>query len=286
MFLVMAIQFIFASVVFAQSPQVISGLNYLTATQSPDGSWGTTLSGVDILPSTCSVLETFQLLNQTSTQNYSSALIWFESQPLDITEYLSDRINLLLISGADSELLVSYFNQIFNAWGGYGDGYKANNYDTVYALQALKKINYQDQNIINSALNYLLSNQNTGGGWGFVQGMDSEVYYTALVSITLQQFQRTTSIATAINKATNYLIAHQNNDGGFGHSTGSGSTIYETALAYLALVSETTDATVLRNAINYLTSTQQDNGSWHDDLYSTALAKPVAYRFINSLNLT
>ncbi|MEW6418770.1 MAG: prenyltransferase/squalene oxidase repeat-containing protein [Nitrospirota bacterium] len=100
---------------------------------------------------------------------------------------------------------------------------------------------------------------------------------TALVSMVLQQFPRTTSIATAINKATSYLIAHQNADGGFGEGGGtpplqSTSTIFETAHAYLALVGETTDATVLGNAINYLTSTQLPNGSWDDDPYSTALA--------------
>ncbi|MFZ3136725.1 MAG: CARDB domain-containing protein [Thermodesulfovibrionales bacterium] len=141
--------------------------------------------------------------------------------------------------------------------------------DTALALQALKAVNYSDQTIIQSVINYLLSTENSVGGWGFYQGDESNVYMTALVSMTLQQFQRTTSIATAINKAASYLIAHQNADGGFGTSD---STVYETAYAYLALIGVTTNATVLSNAINYLTSTQLTNGSWNDDPYSTALA--------------
>jgi len=77
-----------------------------------------------------------------------------------------------------------------------------------------------------------LSTQNSDGVFGFYQGDDSNVYMTALVSITLQQFQRTTSIATAINKATSYLIAHQNADGGFGSGGARPSPyiVYETSL--------------------------------------------------------
>jgi prenyltransferase beta subunit len=211
-------------------------------------------------------METFQLLNQTNTQNYSTGLSWLQNQPLDITEYLSERVHLLLISGADSDLLVSYYNELFNAWGGFNDGYKANNYDTALALQALTKINYHDQIMLNSAVNYLLGTQNSDGGWGFRQEDDSEVYYTALISTILQQFPQTTTTATAINKATSFLLAHQNTDGGFGPSTGSGSTVYETSLAYLTLVGVTTDATVLGSAINYLTSsTQLSDGSWDED---------------------
>src|SRR4030043_443593 len=112
---------------------------------------------------------------------------------------------------------------------------------------------------------------------------------TAMVSSTLQQFQRTTSIATAINKATGYLIAHQNADGGFGEGGGTPplqSTVYETAYAYMALISETTDATVLGNAINYLTSTQLPNGSWNDDPYSTALALRALANVKPNLSIT
>ena len=88
---------------------------------------------------------------------------------------------------------------------------------------------------------------------------------TSLVSSTFQRFTQTISIASSLNKATAYLVAHQNADGGFGSSP---SMAYKTALAYIALVSVTTDNIVLGNAINYLTATQLQNGSWHDDMSS------------------
>ena len=178
-------------------------------------------------------------------------------------------------------MLLSYQNSD-GAFGGYKK-LRSDIIDSVFALRALKSISYQDNAIIEKIIQFVINNQNSDGGWGFKQGMESKVYYTALISLTLQQFQRTTSIATAINKATVYLIAHQNADGGFG---GSPSTVYETAYAYLALVGVTTDATVLGNAINYLISTQLPNGSWNDDPYSTALALRALANVKPNLSIT
>jgi len=249
---------------FAYDPTINNGLSYLTSTQNADGSWGSETTDTELLPSTVSVIETLQVLNQTGTANYSDALLWLQLQGFKTTDYLSERIHALSVSGTDQDLLISYLDDMTGAWGG-DDSPDVDNLDTALALSALKKINYSDRTTMDYAVNYLLSTQNADGGWGLKAGMDSEVYYTALISSTLQQFPRTTSIATAINKATIYLINHQQTDGSWG-------TVYETALAYIALVGETTDGTVLGNAINYLTSTQLPNGSWDDDPYSTALA--------------
>ncbi len=268
--------------IFAQSPQISNGLSYLTFTQNPDGSWnGTIYKGM--LSTTVTTIETLAVLGQENSSNYTSAVLWLQSQDLATTDYLSERIHALSVAGTDLNLLLSYIDQLALIWGGY-ENYEANSLDTVLALQALRKINYQDQNIISSALYYLTNNQNADGGFGFYQGDESNVYMTALVSSTLQQFPRTTSLATAINKATDYLIAHQNTDGGFrsgGVNPAPTSTIYETALAYIALADVTTDATVMGNAINYLTFTQSPNSSWNDDPYSTALALKALYLWEN-----
>ena len=277
---------------FAQSLEITNGLSYLTSTQNLDGSW----SGIlyrGTLPTTVTTIESLSILGQENTPNYANAVLWLQTQDLNTTDYLAERIHALSVAGTDDDLLLSYIDQLVYAWGGYA-GYASNNLDTAFALIALNRINYSDQNTIDYALNYLLSTQNADGGWAFRQAQDDEtyesnVYMTAIVSSTLQQFPRTTSIATAINKATAYLIAHQNADGGFGEGGGTPplqSTVYETALAYLALVSETTDATVLGNAINYLSSTQLPNGSWNDDPYSTALVLRALANVKPNLSIT
>lgn len=232
-------------VVNAQLPTITNGLSFLTDTQNPDGSWGNDSTDTELLPSTVSVIETLQVLNQTGTSNYTNAVTWLQSQGLDLSDYLSGRIHALSIAGTDRDLLLSYIDELEYVWGVYDD-FGVNNLDTALALIALKKVNYSDQNTIDNALSYLVSSQNSDGGWAFRQAQGDP-------------------------------------------STGSGqgtSTVYETALAYLALVNETTDATVLGNAINYLTSTQLANGSWNDDPYSTALALRALANVKPNLSIT
>lgn len=267
---------LFTSFSFAQSSSITNGLSYLQSTQSPEGYWGDVAEApYNSLVDTCAVAETLNYLNKTGT-GYNSAIQWINTAGVFNNDYLFTKMLVLAQAGYDMSLVRDYLLSIVNDDGGWGvaEGFESDIKRTALALQALKSVNYPDQNIISSALCYLTSNQNSDGGFGFYSGDGSNVYMTAVVSITLQQFTQTTSIATAINKATNYLIAHQNADGGFGSSA---STVYETALAYIALVRVTTDNTVLGNAVHYLTTTQSADGSWLQDPYSTALALRALY---------
>jgi hypothetical protein len=260
---------------FAQSTAITNGLNWLSSNQNMDGSFGNVVPARD----TPEVADTLKYLDPTGIV-YLNAVTWIGNDASSNNDYLARKINSLALSGRDvSPLLLSLtpFQATDGGWGLSSSHVVGNPLDTALALQVLKSANYSDSTVINNVLNYLIANQNTDGGFGFYTGDESNVYITALVSSTLQQFQQTTSIATAVNKATSYLIAHQNMDGGFATSTGSVSTVYETAYAYIALVGVTTDATVLGNAINYLTTTQSANGSWNDDPYSTALAIRALY---------
>ncbi|MCL4479366.1 MAG: carboxypeptidase regulatory-like domain-containing protein [Deltaproteobacteria bacterium] len=261
------------STAHAQSTVITNGLSWLSNNQNSDGSIGNITSTTDITRTTVAVIDTLQALSQTNTTLYSNAISWLQSQSISTTDYLSERMSTHLSGGSDEGLLVSYIDPASGVWGGY-EGYGINNLDTALALSALKSVNYSNQTSISNAVLYLVTNQNTDGGWGFYAGDDSNVYMTAMVSYTLEQFARTSSIATVLNNAMNYLTAHQNSDGGFGSSP---STVYETALAYIALVGLTTDNTILGNAANYLSSTQANDGSWNEDAYSTALALRALY---------
>ncbi len=290
--LILLICLSFSKSAYSLSLEIENGLAYLYNNQNQTGSWGNTSDAINNeYFSTIAVLETLKAIENDSTASYYNGMQWLQTANLLNVAYIAYRISILSNAGMDVadnlNTLLSYKNPDFT-WGGYLK-YTSNNFHTALTLQALKVVNYSDQTVIQSAINYLTSTQNLDGGWGFVKDdiNGSNVYMTAVVSSTLQQFQRTTSIATAINKATDYLIAHQNVDGGFGSggpSTGSGqgeSTVFETALAYMALADVTTDATVMGNAINYLTTSQLPNGSWNDDPYSTALALKALYLWEN-----
>jgi hypothetical protein len=140
--------------------------------------------------------------------------------------------------------------------------FKKNIFDIGGTLKTLKAGNSSEQTSIDTALKYLLSIQNTDGGWGLSEVEESSIYMTAVVSITLKQFSQTPQLTASINKATNYLITKQNTDGGFGLGP---SVIHETTLVYIALIDNIKDNTVLDNARNYLISMQFKNGSLNDD---------------------
>lgn len=257
----------------AQAPQIPLGLSWLTSTQTATGNWPE--KDTTEYYSTASALDAVYAL-EPSSPAYAPAFQWLSSQFVSPTDYLSRRIITLKRAGADVSSEMEGLLLYRNPDGGWGGEtfYLSDSLDTALALQALKAANYSDLSLVNAGLAYLTSSQNTDGGWGFYKGNSSNVYMTAIVSATLQQFPQTTTLATAIGKATSYLRARQNADGGFGSSP---STVYETALAYGALVSVITDATVLSKAINYLAATQLPNGSWNDDPYSTALALQALY---------
>ena len=256
------------SLSIAGTPQINSGLSWLTSAQTSTGNWPE-VDTAEYYSTAASLDAVYDL--EPSSPAYTTAFQWMTGQIVSPTDYLSRRIIALKRAGMDVSSEVEALLLYRNSNGGWGGetSYLSDNLDTALALQALKAANYSDTTLIGQSLNYLTTKQNADGGWGLSANDASNTYITAIVSATLQQFTQTTTIATAINKATTYLLAHQNTDGGFGNSP---SHVYETALAYMALANVITDATVLGNAVNYLTTTQAVDGSWNEDPYSTALA--------------
>ena len=246
-----------AAPTFAQQTSIDNGVAYLGTTQNLDGSWGNN-SGLTVLD-TSTVLDTLKDINASSSA-YSNGAAWLNAQSPLSTDFISRKVLTLHRAGVDVSADLSTLINSRNLDGGWGgdSNFTSMVLDTTLSLLALKAANATDQTVLNNALTYLLSNQNADGGFGFYVGDSSNVYMTALVSWTFQQFPQTTAIATAINKATSFLIARQNTDGGFGSSP---STVFETAHAYIALVSVITDATVLENAITYLTVSQSADGA-------------------------
>ncbi len=224
------------STAYAQSTVINNGLSWLETQQNSDGSLGNITSTTDVTRTTIAVIDTLQALSQTSTTLYTNATSWLQSQSVSTTDYLSERMFTLLSDGSDEGLLVSYIDPVSGVWGGY-EGYGINTLDTALALSALNAVNYSNQTTISNAILYLVTNQNSDGGWGFYAGDDSNVYMTALVLQTFDMFDSTFNIKNSIQIAVAYLLAHQNSDGGFGSSP---STVYETALSFLALLGSNT----------------------------------------------
>jgi squalene cyclase len=278
---------------YAQTTEITNGLNYLSSTQNPDGSWGGTTTGINTdFYSTAVCVETLKILNETTTQTYINGIQWLSDYPADNTGYIAWKILALGEEGidlsADVDILLQRQNED-GGWGGY-DEYTSSNFQTALVLQALRAVNSTDLNVVSYALGYLINNQNPDGGFGFYSGDESNVYMTATVLQSLISYDSTFNIQDSIDNAVAYLLTKQNPDGGFGPSTGSGSTVYETALALDALIASNSvgadKAQDIQNTINYLTSTQLPDGSWDDDPYSTALALRALSNVKPNLSIT
>jgi hypothetical protein len=128
---------------------------------------------------------------------------------------------------------------------------------------------YRNSSSNAKAFHYLISHQNSDGGWGDLKGGASTAALTAMALMSLRQGPEMPEKLAAVDKAVQYLLSGQHEDGGFGDPV---STARETALVYNALHGVPDAADVLDRAREFILSAQSANGSWNDDVYSTILA--------------
>jgi subtilase family serine protease len=254
---------------FAQQASIDQGVAWLLSAQRADGSWS---DGNRKFLDTHTTVETLLHLGIQNDQT-SLGLNWVNGLSPENTNDLSQQLEVLAVSGANVVNLVTSIKSAQQLDGGWGvdldKTFPNEVVDTLVALGALSTAGAADTTTVSKALAYLLDAQNTDGGWGGARGQPSEVYYTALALLVLKEFQANFGLNTSTQAATNYLVSLQNTDGGFGDTT---STAFETALALQAMLRYPVNPANPSNAVNYLVSSQQANGSWFDDAYSTALA--------------
>ncbi len=110
-----------------------------------------------------------------------------------------------------------------------------------------------------------LQGQQSQTGFYALDNNEASLYLTALVSIALQDFQHIYALSQTIQDANNFLLANIGSDGSVGE-------LFESAIALLALAPVESDQAVLQPIINYISATQQTDGSWTNDAFVTALA--------------
>jgi hypothetical protein len=117
-----------------------------------------------------------------------SMLALLTQAPDDSSEYAARIIFARSLAGQSVAELAAQLVARQNMDGGFGGaaGYASNPLDTALALQALVVSGSSDAAAITRAKLYLISRQDTSGGFGF-EGNPVSVYVTALVSRSLQQ---------------------------------------------------------------------------------------------------
>ncbi len=247
-----------------------AGVDWLSEQQQPSGSYYTTDTSATSFQSTVEALRALTLLSSVAPSNSVPAMDYLNNQPLSHLEYLVLRLEIGELLG-DEELapLWSSVQQYRHVNGGYGDyiGYERSVAVTAMVLRAMAGSESQEH--IQQAIEFLLSMQHSDGGWG-EPGNESSVYVTAWVSSALQKHRFRHNVSNQIAAATQYLLSHQS-------SSGIQLSGLDTAMALLAIMPVTVDPARYQYLLGHLRAIQHTNGSWENDVHTTALALQVLH---------
>lgn len=256
-------------------PAVINdGFTWLREQQDTLGFWQD--KETSRMRDTAVALDVLRRLDPEFTRQ-NIALDWLKNQDIKNTDYLARQAKVAYEAGRkqDAENIINELIKLQNTDGGWGidKNYKSNPFDTALALSALEK-NKNRQKNIELAAAYLKASQNTDGGWSSRELGESKIYVTSIVLNILNQLSQQQTVTAA---ALSWLASQQNTDGGFGKST---SNIHETAQVIKTLIQlKAGDSVNFGNAVDYLLTNQQENGSWANSSYSTAVTIDALQQF-------
>ena len=181
-------------------------------------------------------------------------------------EFRSQRALALAAHGSSPTTLLASIGEFRNGGGmGAFTGHQSSLLDTAFVIQALTLEESTYQLDIVELLDYLQTHQGTDGGWGFVASAPSEAYYSAETLQALADLDQLAIGDSVLDGVADYLLTHQQSDGSFG-------SVLDTAVAYRALLALGRSETDFPHGspVPYLLGQQLANGSWQDDVFTTA----------------
>lgn len=253
-----------------QETAILKAVDWLTAAQNTDGSWG---SAPTAFLDTSTVSE--YLANEDSVRdNLQMAATWMEGFEItnnDSAARLLPYINDTDKHAATKNILLSSQNED-GGWG-IAAGYQSDLFDTALVLKALAADASTEQIVVRKAVSYIINSQRANGSWSYNGDDDAAITLTAQAALALNQVQTksndtTGEMQTAIRKAGEYLVSVQNADKTWGTEA---DTLTNTLLSYYAVLCSVGVAAVDTVDLSIL-ECQNADGGWYDNPYITALA--------------
>ncbi len=202
-----------------------------------------------------------QSLAAANQQNLSTSYVNPQEQDLmKVAKYL---LALSSVQSQDFETLRTLFATLSGhiSNGQFGSDTQLN--DDFWALLAAGSVNKAGD--FNSVKDFILSHQNTDGGWSWATSGTSDSNDTAAAIMALKE-AGVASSNTAIINALNYLQTTQKTNGGFAYDAASDSDGASTAWVLAALNKLDIDANTWSQGANtplsFLNSLQQADGSF------------------------
>lgn len=249
------------------STRADTGGDWLAAQAQVDGSYAGSAELATPFQATAETLRTFYRRGETSQPGIPLARQFLENDTYSSTEYFSRLVLMKADAGFGVADAVDALIANANADGGFGElaGYDSTALDTAFALDALNASGYGNHEAASRALGFLLAAQGADGGWGEGDNASS-VYVTALALQALAPSRTSVqNVAGAVTSARNFLFGKRDADGLWGEN-------FLSALSLIALINSLDSPDSLLESVAELRVRQNTDGSWDQDIYSTALA--------------
>ena len=244
---------------------ITRGLAWLSSQQQADGSFRSNAMAATDWQASTEALQAFASAGQLDHLNTQTLATYLAGLNAHETELLSRRIsaNLRLSQPYADDLSALALRQ--NSDGGFGDenGFDSSVYDTLFALKVLANNSQDNQQPIYYALEYLKGQQQADGSFLLEENLGSTAL-TALTLVSLRPYLFSFDVGSMMSKAQSYLLTQLNSQ----NSVES----WVAAQVLLAIIPLTTDPALYQTALTRLRSSQLSDGSWSQDIYSTALA--------------
>jgi len=257
-------------------PILVKSLEWLETQKQADGAYTSNAKISMAWQSTAEVLRAYHKVGDVTATGIAPAKAYLSAEDSKKIEALARKIIMGSETGDDVSAIVSELIQLQNIDSGFGDQahYHSRVTDTAFALKALGMVGNVDTKITGFAINYLKRQQSAGGGFSHSSKNNDSIYETALTLIALQEFQHIYSLESEIRLATTYLLDNQSNND---------TTNWEAAYALLAIKPTTANKVAYKAATDRLKVAQLSNGSWSNEVYTTALAIRAIYKAENAL---
>jgi hypothetical protein len=243
---------------------------WLNGNIQDDGSYSDSSKIASPYQITSEVVLAYQASQYTPDQGTNATLGYLGNLTFPNTENQARRIITAVDSGIDVNAWADILEEYGNLDGGFGEhvGYQSTNLDTAFSLQALAAAGRVDEKAAAYAAGFLLNNQQANGAWTDGSNAPS-LYVTALAAQALTPLKsRFAGVSSALSSAQQYLLEQRDAGGAWGDT-------FITAQALLALLPNISDVTALDASIVALQQSQDTDGSWGQNAYSTALATRV-----------
>lgn len=285
----------------------VSALAYLIKQQSGTGAWNPAAGqGVS---TTSEALTAFRNSGMNAQGPYSSGISWLANAKAQSVDSLARKIIALKQAGMDTTLQTTNFRNLLirqdiYSWGAYS-GYGASFPDTALGLAALRfsegiyanagPLGLYAKALKNALDCDILHSQNPDGGWAYLSkpyssttqalaDSSSVILPAAYMLLELKELQQATNwtlitsdacggsynLTTSLSNGLNFIFTKRKTvDGGFGD--GAVSSVIETALSYRVIKKLAPLDSRATDALNWLLSKQNIDGSWSGGAFVTAL---------------